>query len=250
MVDTERKRRSRAGRGSNAVAAARGTANGRRNLIGLAVLAVIAVVVIGGVLYQRAQAAQELSAATQSLASVGADGTVVLGKDTATKSLDVYEDFLCPYCKHDFEDPYGTKITKAAADGRLKITYHVLELLDNESNPAGYSLRAANAALASVKAGKFAEFHASLYDSQPTEGQSGYTDDELITMARKVGITGDEFVNEVRAKTYGAKIRSQTDHTRDQTFFKGTPTVMSNGSPVDIRDPKWLDKLLSGGQPG
>ena len=226
----------------DAVAAARSTANGRRNLIFVVVVVVIAAAVIGGVVYTHAMADQPQAGGTYAT-TVQSDGTVVAGGASAKATLDVYEDFLCPYCKHNLEDPYGKAITKAIADGSLRINYHVLDLLDNETTPAGYSLRAGNAALAAAKAGRFAEFHAALYNAQPTEGQAGYTNEQLVDIGRKAGITGQQFVDEVNGGTFDSEIRSQTDTAQNSVNFKGTPTVLSGDNQVDISKAGWLTQL-------
>ncbi|GAA3438669.1 DsbA family protein [Kutzneria kofuensis] len=226
----------------DAVAAARSTADGRRNLILVVAVAVIAAVVIGGVVFTHAMADRPQAGGTYAT-TVQSDGTVVAGSATAKATLDVYEDFLCPYCKHNLEDPYGKAITKAIADGSLRVNYHVLDLLDNETTPAGYSLRAGNAALAAAKAGRFAEFHSALYDQQPTEGQAGYTNDELVDIGRKAGITGQQFADEVKAGAFDSEIRNQTDKARDSVNFKGTPTVLSGNTQVDISKAGWLTQL-------
>ena len=225
-----------------AVAAARSTANGRRNVIFVVAVAVIAAAVIGGVVYAHAMTDQPQADGTYAT-TVQADGTVVAGSSTAKATLDVYEDFLCPYCKHNLEDPYGKDITKAIADGSLRVNYHVLDLLDNETTPAGYSLRAGNAALAAAKAGRFAEFHAALYNAQPTEGQAGYTNDQLVDIGRKAGITGQQFADEVNGGTFDSEVRSQTDTARDSVNFKGTPTVLNGTTQVDISKSGWLTQL-------
>lgn len=231
-----------ANRTRGAVAAARGAGDGRRNLILVVAVAVIAAAVIGGVVVTHARADVPEAGGTYAT-TVQQDGTVVAGSANAKATLDVYEDFLCPYCKHNLEDPYGKDMAKAIAAGALRVDYHVLDLLDNETTPAGYSLRAGNAALAAAKAGRFAEFHAALYEQQPTEGQAGYTDDQLVDIGRKAGITSQQFADEVKAGTFDAEIRGQTDKARDSVNFKGTPTVLSGDSQVDIGKAGWLSQL-------
>ena len=226
----------------DAVAAARGAADGRRNLLLVVAVAVIAAAIIGGVVVTHAMA-DEPQAGGAYPTVVQSDGTVVAGSASAKATLDVYEDFLCPYCKHNLEDPYGKDMAKAITAGQLRVNYHVLDLLDNETTPVGYSLRAGNAALAAAKAGRFAEFHAALYEQQPTEGQSGYTNDQLVDIGRKAGITGQQFADEVKAGTFDADVRGQTDKARDSVNFKGTPTVLDGDKQVDISTAGWLGHL-------
>ena len=230
-------------RSGDAVAAARRAGSGRRNVIGVVAVALIATAVIGGVVYSHAMADQPQAVGGQYPTTVSSDGTVVAGGAKAKATLDVYEDFLCPYCKHELEDPYGKDVAKAIADGSLKVNYHVLDLLDSETTPAGYSLRAGNAALAAATVGRFAEFHAALYNAQPTEGQAGYTDDQLIDIGRKAGITSQQFADEVRDGHFDAQVKAQTDAAQNSPDFKGTPTVISNGTQVDISKPTWLATL-------
>jgi protein-disulfide isomerase len=224
------------------VAAARDSGNGRRNLIFVVALAVIAAAVLGGVVYAHAMADRPEAGGAYAT-TVQPDGTVVAGSANAKVTLDVYEDFLCPYCKHNLEDPYGKDITKAIADGSLRVDYHVLDLLDNQTTPAGYSLRAGNAALAAAKAGRFAEFHAALYAAQPTEGQAGYTNAQLIDIGRRAGITGQQFADQVNNGTFDSEIRSQTDNAQNSVNFKGTPTVLRGDDQVDIGKAGWLGRL-------
>lgn len=225
-----------------AVAAARSSADGRRNLILVVAVVVIAAAVIGGVVYSHAMADQPQPGGAYAT-TVQSDGTIVAGSASAKATLDVYEDFLCPFCKHNLEDPYGKAITRAISDGSLRVNYHVLDLLDSETSPAGYSLRAGNAALAAAKAGRFAEFHAALYDAQPTEGQAGYTNDQLVDIGRKAGITGQQFADEVDGGVFDSEVRGQTDRARDSVNFKGTPTVLSGDTQVDISKAGWLGQL-------
>ena len=90
--------------------------------------------------------------------------------------VDVYEDYLCPICER-FEERYGTDLTTALNENQITVRYHSIAILDERTTPAGYSTRAANAALCSVAAGIFPAYHKQLFDSQPAEGSAGLTDD-------------------------------------------------------------------------
>ncbi|MBV8931154.1 MAG: thioredoxin domain-containing protein [Kutzneria sp.] len=253
MVDTQRKQRQQGknkGSGSNAVAAARGASNDRRNLlIGVGAVLLVAIVVIVGITIKSNQIDQDKLAAigaehasSEYTAVLQDDSTVLAGNNNAKIKLDIYEDFICPVCGQ-FEQGDGAQVEKAIADGSIQVRYHMLNMLQ----PDGYSLRAANAAAAAAKAGKFADFHNSLYKHEPDENTTGYTNDQLINLGQRLGITGDQFTNEVKSGTYNSKVQADLDEAKKQRWFGGTPTVRSGDTTYDVlKDPQWLDKLLNG----
>jgi protein-disulfide isomerase len=181
-------------------------------------------------------------------------GTVLVGKDDAKVTIDVYEDFLCPYCGR-FEQTYHAQIDQKVQAGAIKVRYHMLPLLNDKSDPPGYSLDAANAALLSADAGKFVEFHNSLYalGTQPEEGSRGYDDDQLIKLGKDIGITSPAFAAGIKSNKYDSLLQRelqtaekaphlQQDYGNGQVGF-GTPTVASGQKVLDISDPGWLAKL-------
>ncbi|KKY40019.1 DSBA oxidoreductase, partial [Vibrio parahaemolyticus] len=55
--------------------------------------------------------------------TTGTNGTtVVIGKDSAKKTLKVYEDPRCPICAQ-FEETDGKTVEKDLSDGKYKIQY-------------------------------------------------------------------------------------------------------------------------------
>lgn len=155
--------------------------------------------------------------------------------------VDVYEDYLCPQCER-FEERYGDEITTALNAGRITVRYHAVAILDGLTEPAGYSTRAADAALCSVPAGIFPAYNKALFDSQPAEGSAGLTDDELIALG--TGAQGD-FAGCVRGTTNDAAITAETQAASADAALQtdgrfGTPTVTVNGAKVDLNDTSWL----------
>ncbi|GAA3439540.1 DsbA family protein [Kutzneria kofuensis] len=241
---------------ARAVAAARGARNDRRNIaIGVAVVIVVAVVVIVGVILNTRQsdpapagadAIKVTKSSSEYTAKVGDDGTVIAGPDSAKTKIDVYEDFTCPYCG-DLEQQSGAQMAKAMADGKLQVRYHLLNILDRNTNPPGYSLLAANAAIAAAKQGKFADFHASLYAQQPKEGGAGYTNEQLLSLGKRLGITAQQFTDDVNKGAYNDLVKQQvTTASAPPVNLQGTPTVLNGTTDLKaLQDPQWLDKLLN-----
>jgi protein-disulfide isomerase len=245
---------------ARAVVQARSTGGSDRTKViaGIAVVAVLAVAVIGYVVYEQMKPSTSASDTialapadhTISAPAVREGNTVLVGKDTATVTVDVYEDFLCPICG-TFEKTYGTDIKKAVEDGKVKIRYNILPMLNRLSKPEGYSTESANAALCVADDGKFNAFHAALFNSQPEEGDAGYTKDQLIKLGKEVGVTSAGFESCVRNQTYKSQLDELMSKTSNDPVlrdgetgrFRGTPSVASGGKLVDLDNKNWLSDL-------
>jgi protein-disulfide isomerase len=180
---------------------------------------------------------------------------VLVGKPEAKVTIDTYEDFLCPVCG-SYESANFGNIEKQLEAGTVKVRYHIINLLDESSNPAGYSLMAANTALAvaTVAPDKFINFHYSLYNMQPRENGPGWTQAQLTSLANRLGVSGGEFDNLVNNKTYNQQIQNNLlGAERDQSLWQpdgrggrgfGTPTILANGQVQNWQNnAAWLDTL-------
>jgi protein-disulfide isomerase len=259
----ERRRRQRAtksptGPRSGAAPVVRSDDGRRRIVVVVVVVGVLAAAVIGGVLWQRSRSGPGPAEAHRVDASYPVQldgGVVVAGEDSAKVTVDVYEDFLCPACGA-FEQRDGGRIDEALAAGRIKVRYHVVNILDELSNPPGYSTDAGNAALCAADAGQFPSYHASLFAKQPREGGRGYSIDQLVQLGRDVGITDPAFEPCVRNGQHDGDVRAQEQAASGNTAlhrtFPGgrsgfaTPTVVIDGKIVDTSEPAWLDDAVAG----
>lgn len=266
------KQKQSAAAAARAVAAARGTNKDLTKIIGaIVIVVVIAGVVIGGVLYtqHRNSVAQQtiipaktVAGATSYSATLDkADATVLVGKPTAKVTIDAYEDFLCPICGQ-FESSNFTDVAKQLQAGTIKVRYHMINLLDSSSVPQGYSLMAANTALAvaTVAPAKFIDFHYSLYQKQPEENGPGWTQAQLTSLANRLGVSGSEFDSLVNNKTYEKQIQTNLNNAeQNQALFQvdssgtkgfGTPTIVANGQTVNWQaDTAWLSNLVKTAYP-
>jgi len=234
-----------------------GAGGGRRVVVVAVVVALLVAAVAAGVLWQRSRSGPGPAQAAHVTAEYPAaltDGVVVAGKDTARVTVDVYEDFLCPACGA-FEKRDGTAIDDALAAGTARVRYHIVNILDDLSNPPGYSTGAANAALCAADAGQFPSYHASLYGKQPREGGRGYTDDQFVQLGRDLGITGATFESCVRTGAHDADVRAQeqaatSTQNLQRSYPDGrrgfaTPTVVIDGKLVDIDSASWLTDAIA-----
>jgi protein-disulfide isomerase len=161
--------------------------------------------------------------------------------------IDVYEDYLCPSCER-FEERYGDEITTALNDGRISVRYHSIAILGDLTSPPGYSTRAANAALCSVPAGIFPQYHDRLFADQPAEGSAGLADDQLIALGTELGAQGD-FAACVQGGTHAEEVAAETEKATNDPALEtegrfGTPTVAIDGRKVDLNDTGWLQNAI------
>jgi protein-disulfide isomerase len=255
-----------------AVTAARGNKRDLTKIIaGVVVVVVIAAAVVGGVLYEKHKSeaaaqtvipAQTVAGSTQYTATLDkANATVLVGKPAAKVTVDAYEDFLCPICQQ-FEQTYFKNIEQQLQAGTVKVRYHMINLLDASSVPAGYSSMAANTALAvaTVAPAKFMDFHYSLYQKQPEENGPGWTQSQLNNLAGRLGVSGAEFDSLVNSKTYNNQIQTNMNNANsNQSLFQtssdgtrgfGTPTILVNNKVIDWQNnTTWLSDSVKSAYP-
>ncbi|AHI01395.1 hypothetical protein GCM10010174_10050 [Kutzneria viridogrisea] len=178
-------------------------------------------------------------------------GTVLVGKPDAKTTIEVYEDFLCPYCQR-FEQTSADLVNGKLNEGSVKVRYHLLGLLDNNSRPAGYSTLAANAALTVAKLApeRFAAFHALLFGRQPAEGGPGYTEEQLVDFAKQAGVSDPKLAEAVKARSYAEKARANVELAQQDPKLQqkgqggemifGTPTILVNDKIANWAKSDWL----------
>lgn len=225
----------------------------------MVVVLLIAGAVIGGVLYSNAQKNKtegveipvKLVAADYAVRRDGA--VIVAGKDDAKATVDIYVDMLCPFCRQ-FEEKYAPALSANLTGGSLKVRYHLVTILNNQSDPPGYSLDSANATLCAADGGRFPAYLASLFAAQPEEGARGYSKDQLASLGTRLAVNTPDFSSCVTSNRYAPDIQSAdreattTPHLqrdiRGQRIFS-TPTIAVGQTLVDTTDPNWLNKLVN-----
>ena len=181
---------------------------------------------------------------------VSVDGVVVTaGQPAAPVAIDVYEDFLCPFCER-FETRNRDALTTALNEGRVKVNFHALNILDARTTPPGYSTLAANAALCAVPTGIWPAFHERLFAEQPAEGSAGLTAAELSAIGTDLG-AGPAFTQCVESNGNAAAITDATEAAATNPALQtdgqfGTPTVAVGGRKIDVSDSDWLQTALAG----
>ncbi|WP_354639929.1 DsbA family protein [Kitasatospora camelliae] len=166
----------------------------------------------------------------------GPGGTVATyGKADAPHTLEVYEDFRCPYCAQ-LETTAGPAVQQLADDGTYKIEYHLATFLDQGLGGKGSrtALAAAGAAL-NEGVDKFKQFHDVLYANQPDEREDGFSDvNRLLDLAGRVpGLKTEAFTKAVTEGTY-RPWADQVAEEFDKSGVTGTPTVRLDGTKLEV----------------
>lgn len=219
-------------------------------MIGVAVAVVVALVILGFVF--NANKSKDLGPVSDTVLNENA--ALIVGAPAAPKTIDVFEDFMCPSCK-EFEQQSGQAIIDAVNTGTLRVRYHMLTFLNARSASGDYSERAAGA-LQCVGAAKdpalFFRFHTALFAAQPAEGgDSDHSNAELAQIAAAQGAgqpTQDCIATNAKlAEAKQAAAQSQTQLEKALDGAAATPTVLLNGESVpDITGgPEWLTKILA-----
>lgn len=225
-------------------------------LLGLVALVVIAVIVVFVVRSKSDDAATvqadgygpvhnpEVSALMDS------DGGIVLGTMSAPKTIEVFEDPLCPACGV-LEHLYGQQIAQQIDEGKLAVHYRFVNFLDDKSGSKDYSTRAVAASECVAEAGDgpvFSKFHMALFTTeQPSEDGGTLTNDELAAIAKDSGasteaqkcISNGERVDSARNHTQGAMAA-----LKDAVGQVQTPTVLDGGKDVDVENTDWVTQLV------
>jgi protein-disulfide isomerase len=154
------------------------------------------------------------------------DGILVAG---GRVRVDVFIDFLCPYCRQ-FELSSGTAVARLAADGQASVAYHPMNFLD-EASTTSYSTRAAAASGCAADQGRFLDYAHALFVNQPPEGGAGLSDEELVSLAQQAGLSEARFAGCVAEAPY-LDWPAYVTARATALGVSATPTAMVNRTAV------------------
>jgi protein-disulfide isomerase len=169
---------------------------------------------------------------------------------SSVPSVDVYEDFLCPYCAA-FDHQHGADLDSAASASRIKLRYHFVNKLDKLSASGDYSSRAAGAArcVANLAPVRLAAFRARLFapDVQPEEqGESDLSNGDLARISADVGAGAAASCVRQGAQVAAAKSAAATSLAKlKKAGGQGVPSLLKNGKLLELGDQDWLAALTS-----
>ena len=197
------------------------------------VIAMVALVVVTGVVFSLFGQSDKTTASLSGLDGIKlkpavtstidtANGSAISFDNGAATTIDIWEDSQCPVCKL-FEDANGAYIESLIREKKANVRYHVLSFLGDES------VRAANASFCAADEGQYLDFQKAIYAVQSTVENTGFWSNEtLVEMGKKIGITSTKFEDCV---TKGSKVDLVQANSESMSKFgvQGTPTVFING---------------------
>lgn len=192
---------------------------GGLGVIGLVVIGLIVWGVIGAMNAARQNAGNKVSATY----------AVVVGKDDAPVTVDVFQDFMCPVCG-EFEKANSEDIAKFIDAGTVRLRIHPMNFLDDASLGTKFSTRAANAFVTVWKAepDKALAFNKLMYDNQPEENTTGLTDDQIAEIAAQAGVS--QSVIDTFTELTNADFPTNATNEAYAGGVTATPTVFINGT--------------------
>ncbi|GIH95196.1 DsbA family protein [Planobispora siamensis] len=172
-------------------------------------------------------AAPQGKAVAPAIATPG--GALAVGDAAAPVKLEVYLDYMCPFCGR-FEQANSGELDRMVAEGTVRLELYPLSFLDRMSDGSQYSTRTANAVatVADRAPGKLLALNTALFARQPAEGTKGLSDGEIADLARGAGVPED-VVDAFDDRIFQPWVTKSTAAVFE-TGIEGTPTVKINGT--------------------
>jgi len=197
------------------------------------VIAMVSLVVVTGVVFSIFSQNNQENASLAALDGFKSKGSLVSTIDTENgsaitfnpglaKTVDVWEDPQCPVCKY-FEDANGEYIDSLIREKKATVRFHVLSFLGDES------VRAANASFCAADEGQYIDFHKALYRVQsPLENSGFWSNETLVAIGNKVGITSEKFAKCVNEGQKVDLVKANYE-SMPKYGVQGTPTIFIDG---------------------
>lgn len=161
-----------------------------------------------------------------------ADGRA-LGKKTAPVTVELWEDFQCPFCQRFTEQVEPQLVSTYIATGKVRLVYRDYAFLGQESFWAEIAARLAD------QQGRFWPYHDYLFANQVGENVGGFAVERLRTMAKAVGLDMAKFdsgLEVTAAQTLFDKVDPTEKADAKKLGITGTPTLVVAGTVLKAND--------------
>ncbi len=163
-------------------------------------------------------------------APVGA-GDKVIGNPNAKVTLILYEDFQCPFCGKLFKESEENIRATYVKNGDVKFVYRDFAFLGPES------VRSAEAARCAGDQNQFWQYHDYLYGHQNGENQGAFSDPNLKSFAKTLGLDTVAFNTCLDQNKYGQAVANSKNEGAS-AGVTGTPKgfILKSGKIVSTID--------------
>jgi protein-disulfide isomerase len=145
-----------------------------------------------------------------------------MGDPNASIKVVEFADFQCPYCQLYWEQIEPTIIQKYISTNMIYYTYSPMAFVGQES------IDAAEAAYCANDQGKFWEYRDYLFANHTGENVSDFTQEKLLTFAKKLNLDMDSFKSCLTTGKYAQAVNDANTYASNQGV-NSTPSIMVNG---------------------
>lgn len=157
---------------------------------------------------------------------VTAAGDPYLGAPHAPVTIEEYGDFQCPYCGEFARDTEPRIIATYVVPGKVRIVWHTMAFIGQESVWAGEAARCAQ------DQGRFWDYYMVLYSNQGTENSGAFTPSRLAGLAARAHLNADALRACLASNRYLHAVQA-SDQTAMHRGVTSTPTFFVNGREVN-----------------
>ena len=115
------------------------------------------------------------------------DPELVLGRSDAPVTMVVFSDYQCPYCARFALEHQPVLVERYVETGQVRLVWRDYPYLGEES------VRAAVAARAAGRQGRYWDYHEALYESSEVWRAAGASRESLVEVAATIGLDTDQF---------------------------------------------------------
>ncbi|HWU21768.1 MAG TPA: thioredoxin domain-containing protein [Nocardioides sp.] len=205
----------------------------RRRILTIGGVALAMILIVGGAIVFSVVKNNKDNSKIGAAATGTQPGThsAVLGPDSATHKVIIYEDFLCPFCG-ELERGSEAQLATLADEGKVQVEYRPFNILGPTND--SYSVRAAGAfSIVLTTSGNAValKFHNLLYQHQPSEGGPYPSDDDLVQYAVEAGAKESAVKSQIENNAGLSWVQAASKEAF-ATGLQGTPTIIVDGKAI------------------
>jgi protein-disulfide isomerase len=156
-----------------------------------------------------------------------------LGSAAAPVTIEIWEDFQCPFCKNVNAAALADVEKNYVETGKVKFVYHDYAFLGEES------VQAAQAGLCATDQNMFWPYHDALFNHQSGENRGTFSNSNLKAFAAAVGLDTAAFATCLDSQGHRPDVTASLNEgkglgvTSTPTFFVGSTKIVG-AQPYDV----------------
>jgi protein-disulfide isomerase len=191
-------------------------------VVGAGAIAIgVAAIVVGGAFRGGSSASVSIPERT-----VSTQGRTLMSEGARVRvTVEEYSDFQCPFCARAAENIDPKIEEEYIVDGRVKLVFHHMALIGQESIWAAEASECAN------DQGRFWDYHDKLFENQHGENQGAFSIDNLKRFAQELGLDTQAFNLCLDSREHEDLVKAETQDAVKKGL-KSTPTFVIGDQTV------------------